>query len=237
LIMPNENKIEILERTGVDFVYLRKFDKDFMERTPLEFVRFLRTCLKIRGICVGYDYRFGHKAEGDTELLKKLGKIYGFEVSVAECIRNNGQIVGSTLIRRLINEGKPEEAARLLGRNFFVEGTVAEGLQNGRKMGYPTANVDFDPRMAVPFDGVYAGYTYVDSVKYKSVINIGNNPTFNGKKITLESHIIDFDEDIYTKYVRVEFVARIRGEKKFDGPDELKRQISLDLETAERLLE
>lgn len=236
LIMPNENKIEILEKTGIDFVYLRKFDKEFMERTPLEFVRFLRSCLKIRGICVGYDYRFGHKAKGDTELLKKLGTIYGFEVSVAECVTDGGYIVGSTLIRKLINNGEVKKAAHLLGRNFFVDGIVVEGLQNGRKMGYPTANVDFDPRMAIPSDGVYAGYTYIDSVRYKSVINIGNNPTFDGKKITLESHIIDFDADIYTKYIRVEFVRRIRGEKKFSGMDELKAQISSDMKKAEEIL-
>jgi len=236
LIMPNENKMEILEKSGIDFVYFRKFDKEFMHRSPLEFIRFLRVCLKARCISVGYDYKFGYKASGDTELLKKLGSIYGFEVIVADCVKDGERVIGSTVIRKLINDGEMEEAAKLLGRNFFVEGTVVEGFQNGRKMGYPTANVDYKPNMALPFEGVYAGYTYVDGKKYKSVINIGNNPTFNGKKITLESHILNFNEDIYTKYIRVEFVKRIRSEMKFPDMDTLKHQIFADADTAEKML-
>lgn len=235
LITPNEAKLELLEREKPDFVYLRKFTKDFMKLSPREFVELLIKNLDIKAVCVGYDYSFGYRAEGNVELLKKFGAEYGFEVLVTGAMSMDGQIISSTYIRQLIENGSIEEANRFLGRRFCVEGEVLSGLRNGRKMGIPTANVDYDPKMALPKNGVYAGITYVDGRRLKCVINVGNNPTFNAEKITIESHILDFNEDIYGKYIRVSFARRLRDDVKFSSIDELKAQIGRDIEKVRKM--
>lgn len=236
LIMPNKYKIELLEKSGVDFVYLVKFDKSFMENSPEEFVCFLRKKLAMACVSVGYDYRFGFCATGNTQKLYKLANKYGFAVLVTDKVTLNGNLVGSTYIRQLINSGEIEKATEYLGRYFFVDGVVIHGRQNGRKMGFPTANISYNPKIVLPPDGVYAGITTVDERKYKSVINIGNNPTFNAEEKTIETHILDFDKDIYEKDIKVEFVKKLRGEIKFKSADELKIQIRKDAETAKKLL-
>ncbi len=236
LIMPNKYKLELLEKSGVDFVYLVKFDKGFMENSPEEFVGFLRRKLAMVCVSVGYDYRFGFKASGNTEKLYKLGKKYSFSVLVTDKVMLNGKTVGSTYIRQLINDGEIERATEYLGRYFFIDGVVVTGLQNGRKMGFPTANIDYNPKIVLPPDGVYAGITIVGNDRYKSVINIGSNPTFNACKRTVETHILDFDRDIYEEDIKVEFVKRLRGEIKFGSAEELKAQIHKDAETAKKLL-
>ena len=232
-IITRENqKLAILEKAGLDFAYIRDFDKEFMQLSAEEFINKLIIVLKIGAVCVGYDYRFGHKAQGDVRELKVLGEKYGFDVIVTDEIDHNGVAVKSTAIRHFIADGSVHHAASLLGRPFEIEGKVVKGFQNGRKMGIPTANVEYCEDMVIPQNGVYMGYTYIDGEKYKSVINVGNNPTFNAEKITIESHILDFDRDIYNKTVCVEFIKRIRGEKCFDSIDSLKAQIKSDIETA-----
>lgn len=235
LITPNEAKLELLEREKPDFVYLRKFTREFMQKSPEEFVRLLVKNLKVKAVCVGYDYRFGYMAEGDVKKLCELGKKYGFEVFVTDVIKIDGEIVSSTAIREMIKSGDVEKAERFLGRRFCVEGEVIEGLQNGTKMGIPTANVAYDENMALPKAGVYAGITYVDGRRLKSVINVGKNPTFNADKLTVESHILGFDEDIYGKYIRVSFAKRMRDDMKFDGVESLIKQIKSDIEKVKEM--
>lgn len=232
ILTPELQKLKILEDCGMDFVYIRDFDKDFMLLEPEEFAKKLVSVLNVSAVCVGYDYRFGHKAKGDTALLKQLGKKYGFEVIVISEIDFEGKAVKSTFIRQLIRDGNVEHAAVLLGRPFMLEGRVAKGFRNGTKMGIPTANLDYDSNMILPLNGVYAGYTYVKGIKYKSVINVGNNPTFNAEKITVESHILNFNGDIYGNTIKVEFVKRLRGDIKFDGVEALVKQIRADIERA-----
>ena len=232
ILTPELQKLKILEDCGMDFVYIRDFDKDFMLLEPEEFAKKLVSVLNVSAVCVGYDYRFGHKAKGDTALLKQLGKKYGFEVIVISEIDFDGKAVKSTFIRQLIRDGNVEHAAVLLGRPFMLEGRVAKGFRNGTKMGIPTANLDYDSNMILPLNGVYAGYTYVKGIKYKSVINVGNNPTFNAEKITVESHILNFNGDIYGNTIKVEFVKRLRGDIKFDGVEALVKQIRADIERA-----
>lgn len=229
LITPNEAKLELLEREKPDFVYLRKFTKEFMHLQPREFIELLIKKLNIKAVCVGYDYSFGYKAAGNVDMLKNFGLEYGFEVLVTEAMSIDGKIIASTYIRQLIEDGAIIEANKFLGRRFCVEGNVIKGLQNGRKMGIPTANVDYDPKMAIPKSGVYAGITYVDGRRLKCVINVGNNPTFEASDITIESHILDFNEDIYGKYIRISFALRLRDDKKFSSIDELKKQINQDI--------
>ncbi|MBQ6529958.1 MAG: bifunctional riboflavin kinase/FAD synthetase [Clostridia bacterium] len=232
LITPIEAKIELLGREKPDFVFMRKFDQEFMQKSPDEFARYLSEILKVRAVCCGYDYSFGYKAMGDVELLKTLGKKYGFEVLVTDVIKIDNTVVSSTYIRDLIREGDMEKAELFLGRRFCVEGIVVKGFQNGTKMGIPTANVAYDKHMAIPKKGVYAGITYIHGKRLKCVINVGDNPTFGARKVTIESHILDFEDNIYGEYIRVSFAKRLRGDIKFDSVDELIKQINKDIETA-----
>lgn len=236
IITTEQQKLDILDTVGMDFVYLRDFDREYMNLSPEEFVVRLIDVLNIAAVCVGYDYTFGRKAAGDTKVLKELGAKYGFDVVVLDEIDFEGLAVKSTKIRQWVSEGKIEKANGLLGRNFEITGRVVKGFQNGTKIGIPTANVKYEDCMLLPQNGVYAGYTYVDGKKYKSVINVGNNPTFNADKITIESHILDFCGNIYDKIISVVFVKHLRGEIKFNGIDELVKQINYDKECARKEL-
>ncbi len=235
LITPNEAKIELLEREKPDFVFMEKFDREFMKKTPEEFALYLIDRLHIKAVCVGYDYSFGYKAMGDVEALRKLGEKYGFKVFVTDVIKIGGRIVSSTYIRSVIKAGDMEEAERFLGRRYCIEGIVVKGKQNGGKMGIPTANVAYDTNMALPEEGVYAGITYVHGRRLKSVINVGKNLTFGAEKLTVESHILGFDEDIYGEYIRVSFAKRLRRVIKFNNTDELINQIRYDTQITEQM--
>ena len=205
------------------------------KKTPEEFVQYLVENLHIKAVCVGYDYSFGYKAQGDVKLLKWFGEKYGFKVFVTDVIKLDGKIVSSTYIRSIIKAGDMEKAERFLGRRYCIEGNVVKGLQNGRKMGIPTANVDYDVNMALPEEGVYAGITYVRGKRLKCVVNVGKNLTFGARKLTVESHILDFDEDIYGEYIRVSFAKKLRGVIKFDGVDKLIEQIHHDMEVTSKM--
>ena len=232
LITTNEQKLKLLSREKLDFVYVRQFTEEFMRKSPEEFVQLLLKNLKAKIICVGYDYRFGHKAAGNVDTLRELGEKYGFEVIVTDKITIDGETVSSTHIRELVREGRVDEAIAFLGRRYTISGEVVEGLKNGRKMGLPTANVDYDKHMVLPKEGVYAGITEIDGERHTSVINVGKNLTFGAEKLTVESHILDFDEDIYGKNINVLFAKRLRGVFKFGSIDELKAQINRDKEAA-----
>ena len=236
LITPNEAKIELLGREKPDFVFMRRFDREFMQLSPDEFALYLVNTLHVKAVCCGYDYTFGYKASGGVETLKALGGRYGFKVLVTDAIKVDGRIVSSTYIRAAIKDGNMEEAERFLGRRYCIEGIVVKGLQNGAKIGFPTANVDYDVNMALPKEGVYAGVTYVDGKRLKSVINVGKNLTFDAKKLTVEDHIIDFGENLYGKYIRVSFAKRLRGDIKFDGADRLAEQIKKDTEIVRNMV-
>lgn len=232
VITQKRQKLRLLEEADIDFVYMRDFDREFMQLSPEEFVKLLIERLHISAVCVGYDYRFGYMAQGDTRLLGELGQRLGFEVIVTEEIDHDGVTVKSTAIRHYVEDGSVQHAAHMLGRPFSIEGKVVRGKQNGTRLGIPTANVEYTSDMLLPYSGVYAGYTYVDGVKYPSVINVGKNPTFGADKTTVESHIPGFSGNIYGKTVCVEFIKRMRGEKYFQSEQALKAQIKEDIERA-----
>lgn len=232
VITPQAEKINILNDNGIDFVYCREFDEAFMKLSPEEFAVQLKTTMNVSAVFVGYDYRFGYRAEGDAQKLTELGKKHGFNVTVVDKVEFDGEAVKSSRIRKLVCEGEIEMATHMLGRMFSIAGNVERGFGNGRKLGVPTANVSYQSDMLLPGNGVYGGYTTVDGIRYKSVINVGNNPTFGAEKITVESHIIDFCGDIYDNDVTVEFAFKIRNDIKFKNIDELVNQIRKDIEQA-----
>jgi len=235
LITPNTIKLELLEREDLDFVVMRRFTHRVMEKSPREFFMFLKDELHAKALCCGYDYSFGYKAAGHVDTLRELGREFGIEVLVTEKIEVDGVTVSSTAIRELILAGGMERTERMLGRRYCVEGPVVKGKQNGHKLGFPTVNVSYDPKMVLPKPGVYAGITYALGQRLKCVINVGSNPTFGADKITVESHILDFDENLYGDYVRVSFAKRIRGEIKFESLDELRAQIQSDVEEVAKM--
>lgn len=230
LLTDSESKMKLLCDAGMDIAYLKHFDEVFMGLSPEEFIEFLVRELNPVALSVGYDYRFGHKAEGDIETLKMLCHQRGIDVIVTDEVTEGDVPVKSTAIRQYLKNGEIEKANAMLGRNFTLRGEVRKGLQNGRKIGFPTANVGVEENIVLPLDGVYMGYTKVEGKKYKSLINVGNNPTVNGKEVTVESHILDFNGDIYGKVIEVEFCRRLRGEIKFESLEALKKQIQRDLE-------
>lgn len=235
LITPNTIKLELLDREDLDFVVMRRFTSEVMAKSPEEFFEFLIEKLHVKAVCCGYDYSFGYMAAGKVDTLIKLGKKFGVEVLVTEQVRVDDIIVSSTAIRELIQKGDMQMAEKLLGRRFCVEGPVVKGLQNGRKLGFPTANVCYDTQMALPEAGVYAGITYVKGLRLKSVINVGSNPTFGADKTTIESHILDYNDELYGEYMRVSFAKKLRPEIRFSSLSALQHQIAKDAETVRNM--
>lgn len=228
LLTSLDEKIACIADLGVDFIYVIPFDKTMMQKTPAEFIDFLQNTLKIKAVSVGYDYKFGFSAAGDVKTLQESK----LDVLVTDPVRIGEQIVSSTHIRKLIAAGDVKTAAEFLNRPYCVEGKVHGGLQNGRKMGLPTANLAYSAEKLLPADGVYKAITYVDGIRYKSAVNIGKNPTFDAKQRTVESFILDFDRDIYEENIRIAFLEKIRDEIKFQTPAELITQIRKDIEQA-----
>lgn len=232
IITNNLQKLSLFERMDVDCVYIREFTKDFMHQSAEEFVEFLKDTMDMCAVSIGFDYRFGYQAKGDTRTLKELGKKLSFDALITEAIELEGHIISSTYIRHLISEGDVEKAKKFLGRSYFLQGKVEKGFQNGTKLGFPTANLSYDGNIILPQSGVYAGFCEVLGKIYEAVINVGNNPTFYGKKITVETHILGFFQDIYGEEIKVFFEKGIRADKKFENIDMLKGQINEDIKEA-----
>jgi riboflavin kinase/FMN adenylyltransferase len=237
LLTSLDRKLELLEETGVDLAAAVPFDDDLSRWSPERFVgEVLVQGLGARLVRVGHDWRFGHKASGDTDLLTKLGAQHGFEVDAVHLERSDGEPVTSTRTRSAVAAGDMARAARLLGRPFDVDGVVVRGDGRGATLGYPTANLDIDPALARPAQGVYAGRVRVKEDWYRAAVNVGKNLTFGGEVIRVEAYILDLDADIYGETLRLEFWQRLRDELKFDSVDALIAQMDDDVaETRSRV--
>lgn len=229
LIYLSEEKAELL--AGVDYFVEYPYDMHTASMSPEIFIRDV-VCkqLNARAIVVGEDYRFGHKRCGDIRLLEELATRFNYWLTTIEKIAYDHKIVSSTWIRDEIKQGHIEHANQLLGRNFRISGTVTLGRQNGRKLGFPTANIKPTKNKLLPPNGVYLSKIFVNNKEYASITNIGTNPTLSGNETVVETHILDFNEDIYGQFVTVELLKFIREEKKFDSLEELKEAISKNVE-------
>jgi riboflavin kinase / FMN adenylyltransferase len=191
--------------------------------------------LRVSEVWVGANFLFGHDRAGNFSLLRLLGARYGFRAEKIDPVRYKDFVVSSTRARRLISEGRVDEAATLLGRHYFVDGTVVHGLQRGRLLGFPTANLDTENEL-IPPNGVYATLVTLDGVIYPSVTNIGVRPTFHQPSATvIEAHLLDVDRDLYDLRLRLAFLQRIRDERTFDNVEQLKAQIAADVARARSL--
>lgn len=234
-ILSNDSKCDILDSAGVDIVCFSNFG-DICNMSARDFVMMLKDNFDISCVVVGFHYRFGYKAEGDVELLKTLGDELGFEVKVFDPIMIDDRIVSSTYIRSLVAKGDMHRALRFLGRPFFLLGDVIADRGFGSQIGFPTANISVQNDMALPAFGVYATKVYIDGIEHNGVTNVGIRPTFSLDMPTVETHILEFDGDIYGECIKVDFIAKIRGEKKFNTLNELQVQIFSDIDKAELLL-
>jgi len=240
LITSNEQKNRILEAHDIDWLYYQDFDENFSRLSPEEFVKnILVNGLRMKLAVVGFNYRFGYMGKGDTELLRRLGDKYGFRLIVIPPVKVNSEIVSSTLIREYIRKGKMERVFHLLGRHFSLKGTVVDGRRIGRTLGFPTANIIADPEMMVPANGVYITKTFSRGRWLNSVTNVGYAPTVRGRdgRFSIETHILDWDEDLYGSEIEVSFFAKLRGEKRFESVESLKKQVMKDIENARRYWE
>ncbi len=237
LITTNEDKIKLIEKCGIDLTISIPFTHEFAQTEAEDFVKdILVEKFNAKWIVVGYDYRFGRGRKGDKELLKKLGKIYGFKVTVLKAYKKGGKILSSTAVRNALFEGNIKEANHFLGRAYHVDGEVIKGMARGSSiLGYPTAN--FLPKQEIiPKQGVYAVKVTIPNLNtYNGVANIGKNPTFGNINMSYEVHILDFKENLLGKTIRVHFIERIRDEKKFNSPEELRENIAQDIEKAKNI--
>ncbi|MGI9554059.1 MAG: riboflavin kinase, partial [Thermodesulfobacteriota bacterium] len=181
------------------------------------------------------DFMFGNKRSGNAELLQNLGKTYDYETEVLEPKVINNEIISSSLIRTYISEGNIQRVNELLGYRYFIHGNVVEGEKRGRQIGFPTTNIN-SPWELLPKPGVYATYANIDNSSFQSITNIGYRPTFGQSKLLIETHIFDFSRNVYGSDINVEFVKRLRDEKKFDSVDDLISQIKLDIDDVRNIL-
>jgi len=238
LITPFERKIELIEKLGIDVVICLPFTREFSKVSAREFVEeILLKKIGMREIVVGYDYTFGHKREGNIDLLKKLGDELGFKVCILGPILVDNMIVSSTRIRNLIMEGELEKVKILLNRYYQVSGEVIAGHdRGGRLLGFPTANLKLVNEV-FPKNGVYVVEVIYNNKVYGGVTNIGFKPTFGNDALSVETHILDFDQNIYGKKIKLNFIKRLRNEKKFSSIEALAAQIKRDIEEARKILQ
>ncbi|MFE9554372.1 bifunctional riboflavin kinase/FAD synthetase [Streptomyces sp. NPDC006692] len=243
LLAPHHRRAELMAQLGVDAILILPFTSEFSKLSAADFVvKVLVDKLHAKLVVEGPNFRFGHRAAGNVEVLAELGRTYDYEVEVID-LRVRGEAGGgepfsSTLTRRLIATGDIEGAAEILGRPHRVEGVVVRGAQRGRELGYPTANVETLPHTAIPADGVYAGWLTADGERMPAAISVGTNPQFDGTERTVEAYAIDrVGLDLYGLHVAVDFLAYVRGMAKFDSIEDLLEAIGNDVKRSTELIE
>lgn len=236
LLMDLDDRIGALKRLGVDVVVPITFDRELSQLSSEQFLMKLADKLRMRSLIVGPDFSIGHNRDGTVETLPALSRKLGFSFHVVDPLIDAQRMVKSTAIRKLVAAGDMKAASRMLGRDFEARGMVARGLERGRELGFPTANLEVPETLAVPGDGIYATWAQLSSGRYMAATSIGTRPTFNEGVRTIEAFILDFSDEIYGQTLRLEFVQRLRPEEKFDTVEALVSQIGKDVEQTRELL-
>ena len=237
LITPITQKLELIGRAGMDVIFCIPFTREFAAITAEDFVsKILLGKIGVKEVVVGYDYTFGHERRGNVEFLREMGAKEGFQVHVIGPIHVDNNLVSSTSIRALVQEGRLSEARALLGRDYQISGTVVKGKnRGGRLLGFPTANLTLTNEL-IPKKGVYAVFVNVEGRTYSGVTNIGYNPTFGDTALTLETYLLDFSGDLLGNTIRVNFIQRLRDERSFESIEALSEQIGKDVHQARKIL-
>lgn len=231
-----EQRIALLKDEGVDAVIPLPFTPQLADLSPGQFLSLLKEYLKMRGLVIGPDFALGKNRQGNSNALRQLGREMGFSVTVVPPMTIDGEVVSSTAIRKALAEGDMKQAQKLLGRPFRLQGRVVTGDRRGKELGFPTANLDIEPGQALPTGGVYACRAHIDGQSYAAMTNIGHRPTFGGGKQLIEVYLLDYDGDLYGHELAIDIIERLRDEKKFDTPQQLKEQIAEDVKQGKALL-
>jgi len=237
LTLPGE-RARLLGEYGVDVVVTHPFDRAVADTIAFDFMERIKTQLGLAHLVLGYDSTLGKNREGNAARLAEIGSELGYAVETVSALGDESGVISSTEIRKLVTVGKVEEAARLMGHPYRLQGLVTHGDQRGRGIGFPTANLGYAREKVLPAGGIYACWAYVRDERYKAAVNLGTNPTFTPDKQTLnvEAYLLDFDRDIYGEMMRLEFVARLRDELKYASVDALIKQIQTDVEQTREIL-
>jgi len=236
LLMTTAQRLEALQRAGMQGVAVVRFTHEMSLWDPETFVRtVLVEWLRVVEVWVGANFLFGHDRAGTFTVLRSLGARHGFRAEKIDPVRYKDFVVSSTRVRRLVAEGRVDEAGALLGHHYFIDGTVTKGAQRGRQLGFPTANLQSENELLPPA-GVYATTAAINGIEHPSVTNVGLRPTFGDvDTVQVETHLLDVDRDLYGARVRLSFVQRLRDERAFPDVDALREQIEADCRSARRL--
>jgi riboflavin kinase/FMN adenylyltransferase len=229
-------RIKLLENKGISFIVPLAFTKKLAGLDARQFIALLQKHLRMRGLVIGPDFALGRQREGDIEALRGLGKEMGFSLTIVPPLKINGETVSSTAIRKAMAEGDMKKVRELTGRYFSLHGKVVTGAGRGEGLGFPTANLHVNSGQALPPDGVYAGLAHADGQIYRSMTNVGYNPTFGDSRRTVEAYLLDYSGDLYGHELSVDFIARLRDEKKFKNAEELKKQMTEDVRQGKTIL-
>jgi len=229
-------RIDLLKNEGIDAIFTLPFTRELAQLGAHQFVNLLKKYLRMRGMVIGADFALGQNREANADVLRSLGQGMKFSVTVIPPVMINGEVVSSTAIRNALADGDMKKVLNLVGRPFSLNGRVTSGAGRGVGLGFPTANLDIDPRQALPAEGVYATWAYIDAQAYQSMTNIGNQPTFGGSQRVVEVHILDYHNNLYGRKLRIDLIERLRDEKQFDTPEELKKQIAEDIKQGRAIL-
>ncbi len=237
LTTPQE-RAELLETLHVDVLITEPFSHELSQVSAFDFVSRLKRRLGMQQLLVGYDFALGRGREGNTSRLAEIGRELGYEVQIIQAVSDESGVISSTEIRKLVSTGNVAEAARLLGHAYSLRGRVVHGDGRGHRINIPTANMDYPLSKVIPANGIYACRANVREEKYKALVNIGINPTFTPDKQTpnVEAHLLDFDRKIYDQVLKLDFMERLRDEKKFDSVEALIEQIQKDIAQGREIL-
>ena len=229
-------RTNLLKNEGVEAIIALSFTHKLAQLSARQFVGLLEKYLRMRGVVIGPDFALGREREGNTDALRRLGQEMGFSVTVVPPIIIDGEVVSSTAIRNALAEGNVKRVQTLVGRPFSLRGYVIPGAGRGIELGFPTANLDIDPEQALPAEGVYVSWVYIDDQAYPSMTNIGKRPTFGGSERVVEVYLLDYNSDLYGQELTIDIIEHLRSEKEFDTPEELKKQIAEDIKQGRAIL-
>jgi len=232
-----DQRIDLIKQQGIELVVCLEFTLELAEVPAADFAKLLAGSLKMKGLVLGPDSALGKDRQGDLAFMRKQGEELGFWASSVDPVEIEGQPVKSRRIRDAVASGNMAVCPELLGRNHLLSGTVVVGDQRGRTLGFPTANLDVDPQLLLPGDGIYATWAIIDGKRHQAATSIGIRPTFDLTQRLVEVFIMDFSEDLYGKTVGVEFITKVRDQEKFDGLDALIKQINQDVDDCRQVLD
>jgi len=229
-------RINLLKNEGVEAIFTLSFTSELAQLSARQFASLLKKYLRMRGMVIGPDFALGQTREGNVDILRTLGQDMGFSITVIPPVMIDGEVVSSTAIRNALANGDMKRVLNLVGHPFSLNGRVTKGAGRGVELGFPTANLDIDPGQALPADGVYATWTDIDGQAYQSMTNIGRQPTFGGSQRVVEVYILDYHSNLYGRELKIDIMERLRGEKQFDTAEELKKQITEDINQGRAIL-